>query len=130
MSRPNQGLQKLLLILLALIFPPLPVIVLNNYCVWNLSTLLVVLFTLCGHFPGIIYAIWFILTKKQPRNGYQRLDDEQNVPTPVNGSEGHLSAPLNSSSADEPPTYEESRQGSTSTPTLATKSASDNKIQT
>lgn len=129
MSRPNAGLQKLLLIILAFIFPPLPVIVLNNYCVWNLSTLLVVLFTLCGHFPGIIYAVWFILTKKQPRSGYQRLDDEQSVPSPNNNGSVTPSAPSSSANADEPPSYEEAHQGSTNSAKLAAKSASDNKIQ-
>lgn len=103
--RQQNSVQTLLLIVLACIFPPLPVIILNDYCVWNLLTLLVVLLTLCGHIPGIVYGVYFVATHRgrlSRRDGYQLLDDrERDIPD--GPSAGPSSGPSSSSGPKQQP---------------------------
>ena len=73
-------LQKIILILLAFILPPLPVLLLLEYNYKAGPFLVCVILTLLGHAPGVMFALYYILWQHSERLNqyYTRLheDDE------------------------------------------------------
>lgn len=53
-------MKNLILILLAILFPPLPVLLAHGL---GMPLLLNILLTLLGYLPGLIHAIWVIATE-------------------------------------------------------------------
>jgi uncharacterized membrane protein YqaE (UPF0057 family) len=102
----NSSFQNFLLIVLAVIFPPIPVFILDNYCVWTKPMLITVLLTIFGHVPGIIFAIYYIVEygkfNTSPRTGYVRLDEEESVPHTSNHVDHPPVSPPGSSSTSSP----------------------------
>ncbi|CUM68225.1 uncharacterized protein PRCAT00005946001 [Priceomyces carsonii] len=140
------GFQKVILTLLAFIFPPLPVFMLNNYVVFSKEMLLSVLLTILGHLPGVLYSIFYIFVEfpKQNRSteGYIQItdDEETNIRAAPRSTTGENSSPSESrlgtsnvesaplvqnSSEDEPPNYEEI--AGSSKPNV--RDSKDNKVQ-
>lgn len=76
----NSMLQKIILILLAFLLPPLPVLLLLEYNYKAGPFLVCVLLTLLGHAPGVMFALYYILWQHSERsNQYYsplREDDE------------------------------------------------------
>lgn len=140
-TNSNTTLQNLLLIGLAVVFPPVPVFLLDNYRVLTRPMLITVLLTLCGHVPGVIFAIYYVLDHEsfKRRLGYSRLDDEQAVPNETTTAHNHVDHPplapvghytdevSHINGGDEPPSYQDIGEGSSHGGDA--KAHGDNKVQ-
>ncbi|ODV80442.1 uncharacterized protein CANTADRAFT_29841, partial [Suhomyces tanzawaensis NRRL Y-17324] len=147
--------QRVLLVIMAFVFPPLPVFILKEYHVFNKETLIVVLLTLLGHIPGIIFALWYSLVEfpkaNGQRDGYVRIDEESGPTGPISvsaddddtvGSETgkqvaatrYTDNPGSSSAQGDgddvaPPDYEDIAGSSNLAPLADSKRGGDHKVQ-
>ena len=78
--------QKILLVLLAFILPPLPIVVLSNNSIFTQECLISVILTLLGHIPGVLFSLYYILieypkrlARLYGREGYIRIEDEDEI---------------------------------------------------
>ncbi|KAK6197046.1 uncharacterized protein RJT21DRAFT_58859 [Scheffersomyces amazonensis] len=155
-TNPNSHAERFLLILLAIVLPPLPIFIIKKYSIWNKEFLVSVLLTIFGHVPGAVFSIYYILVEF-PRSSlqtgeYVRLpdDEERNItesttnanPTandpaapsfgeasfpPDNDAEHHYEA--NEGSSIPPPSYDDVASASTSSYPVDSKQNLDNKVQ-
>lgn len=80
-TEPPSDFQKLILVVMGIILPPLPVFLLLGNTIFTMEFLVSVLLTLLGHLPGVLFAVYFILVKfpQTSRNeGYIRINDDEN----------------------------------------------------
>ena len=80
-TEPPSDFQKLVLVVMGLLLPPLPVFLLLGNTIFTMEFLVSVLLTLLGHLPGVLFAVYFVLVKfpRTSRNeGYIRIDDDEN----------------------------------------------------
>lgn len=90
--------QRILLILLAFILPPLPIIMLSNNNVFTKECLISIILTLLGHVPGVLFSLYYILieypkrlSRLYGRGGYIRIEergDENDERAPSLGNGG------------------------------------------
>lgn len=106
---PLNTTQKIILVVLAFVLPPLPVLLLTapNYT-FTLEFFVLVVLTLLGHVPGVLYTVWFLLFELKHPEGYIRIDEEAPQPRPLGitraseqaGEQAHASQA-------EPPKYDD-----------------------
>lgn len=79
------GLQKFILVLLALILPPLPILLVNNFKFSQRQFLFSVVLTIFGHFPGLLYSLYYLFFElpegafESNQEGYIRIQDEESA---------------------------------------------------
>ncbi|KAL6452596.1 OSR8 Hydrophobic protein OSR8 [Candida maltosa Xu316] len=78
-SQPPSPQEQFILIVAAILFPPLPIFIVRRYNICNKEFIISVLLTILGHLPGIIFALYFLLCVYFPQQGlegYTRLPDD------------------------------------------------------
>ncbi|EGW33643.1 uncharacterized protein SPAPADRAFT_50498 [Spathaspora passalidarum NRRL Y-27907] len=76
-TQPQQ--EQFILIIAALVLPPLAIFLAKKYSIWNKEFLVSVLLTMFGHIPGAIftlYYLWYIEFPQSRQGGYNRLPDD------------------------------------------------------
>lgn len=87
---PLNTFQKLILVILSFVFPPV-VIVLLEQKIWCREVALAVVLQLLGHIPGTIFALFYLFLeyprRQEIRSLYQRLDDAEGGVSQVVGQD-------------------------------------------
>lgn len=150
-SESSKTLQNILLIGLAIVFPPIPVFLLDNYRALTKPMLITVLLTVFGHIPGVIFAIYYIIEHEKfhshhhhhhhERSQYSRLDDEQQIPETVPAVHNHVDHPplapvgrytddeIDHSHHGEPPKYQDITEGGSKGQSDSKAVLGDHKVQ-
>lgn len=143
-AEPPTDFQKLVLLVMGVILPPLPVFLLQGNTIFTMEFLVSVLLTVLGHLPGVLFAVYYICVKypqSTREEGYIRIDDEnqvgfQDTPSDEPHSRQHFGiddvdhgksdAKPESAGEQAPPDYDEIVGTSNIAPLTDTK---DNKVQ-
>lgn len=71
--------EQFVLIVAAIILPPLAIFLSKKYSIWNKEFWISVVLTLIGHIPGAIFAVYYLLCVQFPQQGvegYTQLPDD------------------------------------------------------
>lgn len=77
-TTPSQQ-EQFILIVAAIILPPLAIFLSKKYSIWNKEFWISVVLTLIGHIPGAIFAVYYLLYVQYPQQGvegYTQLPDD------------------------------------------------------
>lgn len=84
-NTPN-FVQKVILIILAFILPPLPVFLITKNIFQTPEFFISVILTILGHIPGVLFALYYILVeypktiaRADDREGYIRINNEDEI---------------------------------------------------
>ncbi|RLV93620.1 hypothetical protein JA1_002357 [Spathaspora sp. JA1] len=72
--------EHFILIIAALVLPPLAIFLVKKYSIWNKEFLVSVLLTMFGHVPGAVFTLYYLLCVEFPQSrdqGYNRLPDDE-----------------------------------------------------
>ncbi|CAI5756330.1 unnamed protein product [Candida verbasci] len=79
MSHQTSKGEQFILIVTAIILPPLSIFFAKRYSLVNKEFWISVILTLIGHLPGVIFVLYYLLYIEFPKNreSYIRLNDEE-----------------------------------------------------
>lgn len=81
MSQPNLEQIHFLLIIIAIVLPPLGVFLVKQNSIRNKEFWVTLFLTICGHIPGTVFALYYMICIEFPKSrngeGYHRLPEDE-----------------------------------------------------